>query len=74
MLEDDRGAIPPYDAVVLVSARLAREWPDVLAALGRLEGTIDVESMRSMNLRVDVDGIDPSTVAAAFIATLADTR
>jgi len=74
VLEDDRGAIPPYDAVVLVSARLAREWPDVLAALGRLEGTIDVESMRSMNLRVDVDGIDPSTVAAAFIATLADTR
>ncbi len=74
VLEDDRGAIPPYDAVVLVSARLAQEWPDVLAALGRLEGAIDVESMRSMNLRVDVEGLDPSTVAAAFITTLADTR
>mgnify|MGYP002632788637 CR=1 FL=1 len=70
VLEDDRGAIPPYDAVVLVSGRLMREWPDVVAALRRLDGAIDLESMRAMNLRVDVEGIDPSTVAAAFIATL----
>ena len=35
LLEDDRGAIPPYDAMVLVSARLARGAPDVMAALGR---------------------------------------
>ena len=41
-LEDDRGAIPPYDAVVLVSRRLGERRPDVVAALGALEGTIDV--------------------------------
>ena len=27
LLEDDRGAIPPYDAIVLVGARVAREQP-----------------------------------------------
>ena len=72
ILEDDRAAIPPYDALILVSARLARQWPDVLAALTRLEGTIDVNAMRRMNLEVDERGADPSTVAAEFIRTLGD--
>ena len=74
ILEDDRAAIPPYDAVVLVSARLAREWPDVLAALGRLEGAIDVDAMRRMNLEVDVRGADPGVVAADFLTTLPARR
>ena len=74
VLEDDRAAIPPYDAVILVSARLAREWPDVLAALSRLEGAIDVDAMRRMNLEVDEHGAAPSTVAADFIGRLAGGR
>ena len=44
VLEDDRAVIPPYDAIVLASRRLAREEPAVLEALGRLEQTIDAES------------------------------
>ena len=71
VLDDDRAAIPPYDAVVLVSARLAREWPDVIAALTRLDGAIDVDAMRRMNLDVDERGAAPSTVAADYIRELA---
>ena len=71
ILEDDRAAIPPYDAVVLVSAGLARELPDVVAALRRLDNVIDVGAMRQMNLQVDVQGADPGAVASAFVATLA---
>ena len=74
VLEDDRAAIPPYDAVVLVSARLAREWPDVIAALARLDGAIDVDAMRRMNLEVDEHGAIPSTVAANYIRGLAKSR
>lgn len=70
LLEDDRGAIPPYDAVVIVSARLAREAPDVLAALGRLDGAIDAPAMRRMNLEVDERGGDPAEVAADFLRGL----
>src|SRR6185369_1829541 len=33
VLEDDRGAIPPYDAIILAGPRLAREEPRALAAL-----------------------------------------
>ena len=70
VLEDDRQAIPPYDALVLVSARLVRERPEVVDALRRLDGAIDVDAMRQMNLAVDERGEDPATVAADFLATL----
>ena len=53
-LEDDRGAIPPYDAVVIVGRSLRRARPDVVAALGELDGRIPVEQMRASNLAVDL--------------------
>ena len=67
-LEDDRGAIPPYDAVVLVSRRTLERRPDVVAALRALEGTIDVERMRAMNVAVDRDHKTPTAVAEEFLA------
>jgi len=41
LLEDDRGVIPPYDAIVLASPRLPRELPEAVEALGLLLGAID---------------------------------
>jgi osmoprotectant transport system permease protein len=70
VLDDDRNAIPPYDAVILVSRRLVAERPEVLDALARLAGTIDAETMRRMNLAVDEKGQGPTAVAAAFVETL----
>jgi osmoprotectant transport system permease protein len=69
-LEDDRGVIPPYDAVVLVSRGLAERAPAVAKALGRLAGTLDAATMREMNLAVDRDGRTPREVAGTFIETL----
>lgn len=63
-LEDDRGAIPPYDAVVLVSPGLR---PEVVAALAKLEGAIDVTRMRALNRAVDEDHRSPASVAQAFL-------
>jgi osmoprotectant transport system permease protein len=62
-LDDDKGAIPPYDAIVLVSARLMREHPDAVAALRELTGTIDVDRMRRMNAAVDQGKASPAAVA-----------
>jgi osmoprotectant transport system permease protein len=67
LLEDDRGAIPPYDAIVLVGPRIARSLPQVAAALAALEGAIDAEQMRRMNLAVDQDGRAPAEVARGFL-------
>ena len=70
VLDDDRGAIPPYDAVVLVSGRVVRAFPDVIDALKRLDGTIDADEMRRMNLAVDEQGLNPSEVAERFLREL----
>ncbi len=70
ILEDDGGAIPPYDAVVLASSNLVRRQPDVVAALARLADTISVNEMRSMNLAVDETGDTPTAVAVRFVETL----
>ena len=67
VLDDDRRAIPPYDAVVLASARLAREQPEVLAALRPLAGAIDADTMRRLNAAVDQDGESAGAVARAFL-------
>jgi osmoprotectant transport system permease protein len=68
VLTDDRHVIPPYDAVLLASARLTREAPDVLAALRPLAGAIGPDTMRRLNAAVDQDGKSPAAVARAFVA------
>jgi osmoprotectant transport system permease protein len=69
LLEDDRSAIPSYDAVVLVSAGLAARAPEVVTALHALDGTIDADAMRRMNLAVDQAGRTPREVAREFLAS-----
>jgi osmoprotectant transport system permease protein len=64
ILDDPRGAILPYDAVVLVSKRRAND-PLLHAALEPLIGAIPVELMRSANDRVDRAEAKESAVAAA---------
>lgn len=68
LLEDDLRAIPPYDALVLASAGLQAEHPEVLDALRALTGRIDADSMRRMNRAVDQDGRSPGDVARKFLA------
>jgi osmoprotectant transport system permease protein len=70
VLEDARGAIPPYDAVVLAGPRLVRDRPDVITALRALTGRIDADHMRRMNLSVDQNGATPAAVAADFLRAL----
>lgn len=67
VLEDDRGAIPPYDAVILVSKRLRQQHPAVFESLQRLGGRIDAATMRGLNRRVDQGGETAGTVARAFL-------
>jgi osmoprotectant transport system permease protein len=67
LLEDERHAIPPYDAVILAGARLVREHPAALTALRSLTGAIDADQMRRMNLAVDQGGQSPQAVAEEFL-------
>jgi osmoprotectant transport system permease protein len=63
VLADPKQAIPPYDAVILVSPKRAGD-ARFAAALRPLVGAIPVEAMRKANLSVDRD-TDKATPAAA---------
>jgi osmoprotectant transport system permease protein len=67
VLEDDRGAIPPYDAIVLASHAFAERAPETIAALRSLEGAIDDSAMRAMNRAVDSEGRPPEEVARGWV-------
>jgi len=56
LLEDTRGALPPYDAVLLISPHLRDRRPEVFDILAEFDGTIDAEAMRAANRLVDLDG------------------
>ena len=70
VLEDDRRLFPPYEAAALVSARLVHELPHAVLALQRLSGRLDVQTMRGLNRRVEVDGEDVAVVARDALSTL----
>ena len=63
ILADPKGAIPPYDAVVLISPKRAHDQR-LLNALRPLIGRIDVATMQAANLSVDRDA-DKDTPAEA---------
>jgi osmoprotectant transport system permease protein len=70
VLEDDRGFFPPYDAAALVAREVALERPGVISALTELSGRLDVETVRELNRRVELDGEDVAVVAAQALAAL----
>ena len=71
VLTDPKGALPPYDAVILVSPQRAGD-ARLLAALRPLIGAIPVEAMRQANYSVDRDEAKatPAQAAAALSAKL----
>ncbi len=64
LLSDPKGALPPYDAVLLVSPAHAHDGK-LLSALQPLLGSIDLATMQHANLMVDrdIDKLSPEQVA-----------
>lgn len=67
VLEDDRGAIPPYEAIVLVRGAFADAHPEAMGALKALEGAFSEAKMRSLNRAVDEHGQSPAAAARAWL-------
>ena len=70
VLSDPRGAIPPYDAVILISPKRAKDTR-LIEALKPLVGSISVEAMRAANYSVDRDAekVTPSQAAKTLAKT-----
>jgi osmoprotectant transport system permease protein len=72
VLTDPKGAIPPYDAVILISPRRAAD-PRLRAALAPMIGAIPVSAMQQANYSVDRD-TDKQTPLQAARALAARVR
>lgn len=62
VLADPLQALPPYDAVLVLSPAAARRT-ELVSALEVFDGIIDDGTMRAANKRVDVDGESPAQAA-----------
>jgi osmoprotectant transport system permease protein len=69
VLQDDRAFFPPYEAAALLSARAAGR-ADVVAALARLSGRLDENTMRGLNERIEVQSQDIAKVARDALSQL----
>ena len=67
VLGDPRGAILPYDAIILIAARRANDSL-LRGALAPLVGAMPVETMREANYRVDRDAGEPPVAASRWLA------
>jgi osmoprotectant transport system permease protein len=67
VLSDPKGAIPPYDAVILVSPKRAGDRR-LVEALRPLVGAVSVDAMRAANYSVDRDAgkMTPAEAARAL--------
>ncbi|AKB77677.1 L-proline glycine betaine binding ABC transporter protein ProX [Methanosarcina horonobensis HB-1 = JCM 15518] len=67
VLEDDKHALPPYDAVILVTETFAEENPEAMEALAQLNGRIDQDTMRRLNGEYDIEGREARDIARNFL-------
>ena len=66
-LVDDKNYFPPYEAAPVVRRETLERLPALRTALDRLGGLIDLETMRTLNHAVDVEGRPFVGVAHAWV-------
>jgi len=66
-LDDDAAYFPPYYAAPVVRSDILERIPALGDALEDLGGRLDTETMRRLNHRVDVEGVDFRQVARDWV-------
>ncbi len=67
LLDDDLGFFPAYEALLVYRADLPMRHPASWAAMQRLEGMIETETMRGLNAAVELDGRSFDAVAGQWL-------
>jgi len=73
-LEDDRRFFPPYDAVLLYRAEVPQRFPKEFALLGKLENTINAQTMVRLNARAEIDKVPFADVAREYLGAKVESR
>lgn len=67
VLKDDRHALPPYQAGLLLDREFARRYPAAGKVARLLSGRLSDSLMRRLNFRVDENNERPQAVARSFL-------
>jgi len=66
IVEDDKGALPPYNAIIIVRKEFA-ENEALMQIFKKLEGQIDTDTMRRLNKLYDIDKIEAADIAKDYL-------
>lgn len=67
VLADDRQYFPAYNAAPVFNSEFLAQYPEIADRFAQVTRLLDDDTMRSLNLKVDVDGADPGTVALDWL-------
>jgi osmoprotectant transport system substrate-binding protein len=67
ILNDDKGAFPPYNAIIIARNNFAQDNPEIIAVFDMLEGNINTDTMRRLNKLYDVDKQEAEDVARNYL-------
>ena len=65
-MKDDKGALPPYDAIIIVRKEFAKN-EDLMKIFKILEERIDTETMRHLNKFYDIDKKEAADIARDYL-------
>lgn len=66
-LEDDRKFFPPYLASPIVLNGALKQYPEIERAVKPLQGKIDLDTIQTLNAKVDLEKKDPQVVAEEYL-------
>jgi glycine betaine/choline ABC-type transport system substrate-binding protein len=69
VLRDDKKVFPSQQVCLLARQDRLNEEPLLRQALGELSGKLTLDVVRKLNQQVDVDHLNPATVASQFLAS-----
>jgi osmoprotectant transport system substrate-binding protein len=69
VLDDDKHYFPPYQAVTIVRDEIAKEHPDLLAAISELSGKVSDRDMQQMNYQATAQHKDIRIIVHGFLAS-----
>jgi len=67
ILEDDKNFFPPYYVAPIFNGDFAKEYPEVVEALAKLENVADEATMQQLNYQVDTMGRNERDVVREFL-------
>ncbi|MCP1356787.1 glycine betaine ABC transporter substrate-binding protein [Aneurinibacillus migulanus] len=66
-LEDDRKFFPPYLASTIMLNEALKQYPEIERTVKPLQGKIDLDTIRTLNAKVDLEKKDPQAVAEEYL-------